>query len=131
MKKAWNFALVSLMFIACAEKEPVATEYKKQAGAAQAEGNPPAGGGTSPGGGTTPDGTANAALTAGRTYYTSKSCSGCHGADGKGSTAFSSQHTATSFQDLSANPSAHTSLWPTTDADKANLLAYVNSISPK
>lgn len=136
-----SFTLLS----SCSDQEPAATGYKKAlatSGADATATTPPAATppatpapkpGTPPATGTTPTPAPAAGdKAAGLTFYTSKGCGGCHGADGKGvpppaaALANAPYDTGSFNAAKGANP-AHAGLFPTTPADTANVIAHINT----
>lgn len=138
MKTALTSAAFLFFLSACSAQEPVATTYKKSipAGAAPAPGNPPGTGNSTPApgpGATTPapapSGGANDAVAKGKLFFTKAgSCSGCHGAEGKGATPLPpGPYDDASFADAKGLTPAHATPWPTTPDDTKNVIAYMST----
>ena len=67
-------------------------------------------------------------MAAGKTFFTgSGGCAGCHGADGKGATPLAPPYDDAFLDEAKPLSPAH-STFPSAAADRANLVAFMNSL---
>ena len=106
----------SFLLMSCEGSEPAAATYKKQLSSSNLQS-----GNQTP---SQPD------PAAGKTFFISKSCSGCHGEDGNGGTKINTSvdYDTSTFAEAKALTPAHDSSWPSGASDTANVIAYLNSL---